>query len=670
MPWTPPVGGAALHLTGEYTPPVGSAALHLGGDESSETRALTVAALTQTVAALAFVVPVVALTVAGQTAPPTAAITFENLAPVYLTVAGQTASVTAALAFDVLAPVYFSITGQTQTLGIGRFLVDVPLGNVVTGAVGATFDQGMLLTRAQAASFTQGAALNPVTPTLWKIGAVLDTEGWGGWSPAVSMDAQGRATWQEANPQPAVSGSGWQAAVRVQTTALPTWNTAAAVSTEAPGLWIGAPFLADPSGVTWNEAATLGVGLEGRWDDGLGLRPVERTTWQDAGYPLNVRPLPPDPPSEPPVPWAHQPLSLRCPWPWSGRLHLGDAPCGLAKIYYPIQRTYLVLNSASITRLPERTPLPCTSLTVATDSDSWCWTLSANLSTAEAWALVEPLPSGFPREVEVTLNGRVWQFALDNVESSRVFARSAVTLRGRSRSAWLDDPYQPSITVTHTETRSAQQIADAALELTGWGLIWQLTDWTVPARTYSRQGTIIGRVGTIVKTVGGGLYSDPALALLTAYPQYPQPSWLWASLTPDLSIPDAALVSLQAQPDVSPAYNGLYLAGTQTGRLVSAKIAGTDGTLRPEEPIIDSLFCDETGIAARQRAISELSQSGMAFTVTAETLYPPALGLIRPGQYLEMAGNRGMVRSVSIRAGWSGSLTVRQTLVLEQRELS
>lgn len=669
MPWTPPIGGAALTLAGDYTPPVGGAPLHIGGDESSETRALTVAALTQTAAALAFVVPVVALTVAGQAAPPTAAITFENLAPVYLTVTGQTPSVTAALAFDVLAPVYFSITGQTQTLAISRFLVDVPLGNVVTGAVGATFDQGPLLTRAQAATFAHGATVSPALPVTWRPGALQEQVGWGGWSLAARRDAQGRATWQEANPQPAVSGSGWQAAVRVQATALPTWNTAAAVSTEAPGLWIGAPFLADPSGVTWNEAATLGVGLEGRWDDGLGLRPVERTTWQDAGYPLNVRPLPPDPPSEPPVPWAHLPLSLRCPWPWTGRLHLGDAPCGLAKIYYPIQRSYFVLNSASLTLLPERTPLPCTSMTVATDSGSWCWTLTANLSTPEAWTLVEPLASGYPREVEATINGRVWQFALDNAQLSRTFARTGVSLTGRSRSAWLDDPYQPSITVTHTETRSAQQIAEAALELTGWGLIWQLTDWTVPARTYSRQGTIIGRISTIVKTVGGALYSDPVLARLTAYPQYPQPAWLWAALTPALSIPEAALISLQRQPQQTPSYNGLYLTGTQAGRLVFAKIAGTDGLLRPQEPLVDSLFCDEIGAAARQRAIAELSQSGFSYEATLETLYPAELGLIRPGQYLEAGSLRGMVRGVTIRAGWSGQLTVRQTLTLEQREV-
>jgi len=668
MPWTPPVGGAALTLAGDYSPPVGGAALPIGGEESSETRTLTVAALTQTVAALAFIVPVVAVTVAGQTAPPTAAITFVNLAPVHLTVAGQTASVTAALAFDVLSPVYFSVTGQTQTLALGRFLVDVPLGNVVTTSVIAPFTQCALRSLAQAASFAHGATVSPGLPVTWQPSALHDRIGWGGWSTASPLDACGFSTWQDSMPQPALSGSGWQTAPRLQASAAPTWNEAAALSTAAPGSWIGAPFLCDHWGVAWHEAATLSLGLEGRWADGLNLSPFERTTWQDAGYPRNVRPVPPVPPPDPPLPWANQPLSLRCS-SWSGRLHIGDAPCGLAKIYYPIQRSYFVLNSASLTLLPDRTPLPCTSMTVATDSGSWCWTLSANLSTPEAWTMVEPLASGFPREVEATINGRVWQFALDNAQLSRAFARTGVSLTGRSRSAWLDDPYQSSITVTHTETRSAQQIAEAALELTGWGLVWQLTDWTVPARTYSRQGTIIGRVGTIVKTVGGALYSDPVLPLLTAYPQYPQPAWLWAALTPALSIPEAALISLQRQPQQTPSYNGLYLAGTQAGRLVFAKIAGTDGLLRPQEPLVDSLFCDDIGAAARQRAIAELSQSGFSYEATLETLYPPELGLIRPGQYLEAGGLRGMVRGVAIRAGWSGQLTVRQTLTLEQREV-
>ena len=48
MPWTPPVGGAALTLAGDYSPPVGGAAPHLGGVESSETRTVTVRAVTRT----------------------------------------------------------------------------------------------------------------------------------------------------------------------------------------------------------------------------------------------------------------------------------------------------------------------------------------------------------------------------------------------------------------------------------------------------------------------------------------------------------------------------------------------------------------------------------------------------------------------------------------------
>lgn len=625
MTYLPPVGGAPLSLTGEYVLPVGGAVLSLG----------------------ATVAPERAATLIGET-----------LAPVGLLSAMQTAL--AALAGETLAP-----TGRLVST------YDANLLDAMTVTGGSGWQAGQVFSHSLPQIQRDGARRLTGERTSWQAGAPLTQAQVEQFTEAAPLARTAVTDWQPGALLPQTQGSGWTEAQFAWYATGTVWTAAGALRVAAPSLWIDSPRVTADHGTGWTDADARshmqGIG----WRDGpLGARVVE-ILWGPAAYPGNA-PNPPQPPRppEPDLPWLDQPLSLRCPEPWSGRLTLGDAPCGFAKIYYPIRRSYLVLNTASLTRLPERTPLPCTSLTVATDSDSWCWSLTANLSTAEAWALVEPLASGYPREVEATINGRVWQFALDNADPSRAFARSSVTLRGRSRSAWLDAPYQPSITVTEKAPRTAQQIAEAALEGTGWGLIWQLDDWPIPPRTYSRQGPIIGRVGTIIKTVGGGLYSDPTLALLTAYPQYPQPAWLWAALTPVISIPEAALGSLALQPQQSPSYNGLYLAGTQAGKLVIAKIAGTDGTLRPEEPIIDSLFCDADGIAARQRAIYELSQSGFSYEATLETLYPAALGLIRPGQYLEAGALRGMVRGVSIRASWSGYLSVRQTLTLEQRELS
>ena len=121
MSWTPPVGGATLHLTGEYTPPAGVAALSIGGDESVETRALTVAGQTKAGAALVFTtLAPVRLTVAAVTVA-TAAIALESLAPVHLVIAGLTHPVMSdiVLSSNVLRSII--VTGQTQTKAVLKF---------------------------------------------------------------------------------------------------------------------------------------------------------------------------------------------------------------------------------------------------------------------------------------------------------------------------------------------------------------------------------------------------------------------------------------------------------------------------------------------------------------------------------------------------------------------
>jgi len=82
---------------------------------------------------------------------------------------------------------------------------------------------------------------------------------------------------------------------------------------------------------------------------------------------------------------------------------------------------------------------------------------------------------------------------------------------------------------------------------------------------------------------------------------------------------------------------------------------------------VDSLFCDESGVTARQRAIYELSKSGFSETVTATMPYLPALGVLRPGQFVQVGAVRGMIRKVSIAAVWERGLKITQTLGLEVR---
>ena len=52
----------------------------------------------------------------------------------------------------------------------------------------------------------------------------------------------------------------------------------------------------------------------------------------------------------------------------------------------------MVVNSASLVRWPDLKALPVTSMTVETDADSWCWSLSATLAGSGAYDLVQPNP--------------------------------------------------------------------------------------------------------------------------------------------------------------------------------------------------------------------------------------------------------------------------------------
>ena len=124
------------------------------------------------------------------------------------------------------------------------------------------------------------------------------------------------------------------------------------------------------------------------------------------------------------------------------------------------------LNSAALVRWPDLEPLPCTEMTLRTSCDDWCWSIDATLKTA-AWALVAPTSA--PREVMATVNGfPPWLFVLDSPTHSRTFNSHTLKLSGRSRSAWLHEPLTSPINLSQASDREMQQLADEALDGTGW----------------------------------------------------------------------------------------------------------------------------------------------------------------------------------------------------------
>lgn len=330
-------------------------------------------------------------------------------------------------------------------------------------------------------------------------------------------------------------------------------------------------------------------------------------------------------------------------------------------------------HSVSLVRLPDRAPLPVTQVSVSTDCESWAWALSGSLFGAGAWDLVRPqAPAYLPIEVELSIDGWVWQFVLETTSQARKFSSNSVAIGGRSRSAWLAAPYLAALSGLVEIPRTSQQIAEDSLADSGWSLDWRLPDWLVPAGLLAYSGTPVERLQQIVAPVVGCLYSDPAASILTAYPRYPLVPWLWDTHPADVGIPESALLSWSREPDHQAAHNGVYVSGTTSGVLAFCKLAGTAGDLLADQ-VVDPLISDPDGLAARARAEAVLSASGPGALIAADTLLTPhggsGPGLIRPGLLVELAGTKGVVRSTQVSAQWQNGLVVRQSLTIERREV-
>ena len=629
--YVPPVGSVSLSLSGAYSPPVGFVALSLG--QVSQDRTLTIAARTGGAAASIRVRNTARITLQARTG-------------------GALAHVAVAYDPNLLSAVH-AVTADSWG--------DVPLK---VGSTTATWREtpqrlGSTIARFDAADL--------------RIGATVER-----WRQSPLLTGFGVDRWQEAVLRVSDTADAWRNAPRLATSSEDRWHDLARQTHVAAGVWIMTlPRLAISRRDGWRQAVPQSNTLADVFGDSRLLVNGWVERWRQLGYPANAKNpgpgIPPvDPPYLPPIGFVR--LSLRCPLPTIPHLSLRAVQCpAIPLVSIPILETYRVLNSCSLVRKPDRTPLPVASLSIETDVDSWCWSLAATLAGPAGWDLLAPQAPGFlPVEVEAMINGWTWQFLLDEPNLSRAFNRHSLSLKGRSRSAWLTEPFLRATSGVESNPRTAQQLAEQAMDNLGWTLDWQLpTDWLVPGGLYSWNGTPIDQLIALAKPVDGCLYTDPAASILTAYLRYPTAAWLWDGQTADIGIPEAAVVSLEQAPDNKPELNGCYVSGTIAGYTAWVKIAGTDGALVPAEPIVDPLLCHAD--ALRARGISILSAAGPGTDLTAGLLLTPeggsGPGLLRPGLLPEIAGVRGMVRSVKVSAAWSNGLKVRQTVGIERREV-
>ncbi len=665
MAYTPPVGTVDLALTGSYTPPVGTANLNIRATATPERLAL-VAGETLAPTGLIVAARQPLTTISGETLAPTGSILMGRYS--VLALAGETVAPTGAI--RIMPVIVGALAGETLA-PIGRLdgAYDPNLLSAVQAATATPWQDGAVLSKGVQEALQAALPLQAGPDATWRAAAVLSDSESSAWQDAAALTGMGGSTWMAANLALEGRLTHWQNAPHLDRSTISCWNEAETWTTSVIQFYQPRPPLfAHAVRPVWQDGALLTLPILEGGQDGRLLIVVDIAVWQQAGYPGNApHPGPPLPPPPAPHQWGTD-LQIRCPLPGTA-LRIGRTPCVLiAEREIPKRRTYMSSNSASLVRWPDLVPLPCTDITVETDFDSWCWALSATLAGPDAWALVQPDPLAC--QVQATINGQIWRFLLDVPSTQRSFDSDRVSLKGRSRSAWLQAPYASQQDFSELNPREMQQLAEAALENTGWTVDWKLENWVVPASLWTQYSTPIDVLLRLAAATDDGVYTQPTEQIITLHPRWPVASWLLDAETADLLIPEAAVISLSQLPVYTQPLNGVYVSGTTQGTLALIKIAGTDGALQPEVPLTEALLCDAAGVAARRRGLNALSDSGAGFEMDAEVLFTPEIGLVRPGMIVSIAGLKGISRSCRISAQWSGdSLLVRQSVGLERREV-
>lgn len=341
-----------------------------------------------------------------------------------------------------------------------------------------------------------------------------------------------------------------------------------------------------------------------------------------------------------------------------------------------IRRCYFVLNQALLTRLPERTPIDVSSITVSLDVDSFCWSLSATLNSVAALDLLRP---GAPVEVEVNINGHLWIMQVERWNQSRRFAGGDRSVSGRSRSANLAAPFGPLINLAEAQARTAQQLAQGVLDeaalagVSGWSLDWDLVDWLVPANTWAvADQTPMQAIQAIAAAADGIVQTDRENKVLRVMPRYGIMPWNWSGATPDVIVPEAMILTIDGSWEPKIQFNGAFVAGTTEGG-ISAKVtrAGSAGDVVAPMVTDPLITATEAGLA-KGRGILAASGNWERQRLSIPLFPSPTVpGLLSPGTLLQVTDGISpwpcQVIGTSVTASRvRGGVVVRQTLDVER----
>ncbi|KGH07168.1 hypothetical protein [Comamonas thiooxydans] len=332
----------------------------------------------------------------------------------------------------------------------------------------------------------------------------------------------------------------------------------------------------------------------------------------------------------------------------------------------PLLPVYMQIHHLTAHLLPSLEPVVLTDVSIAAGDDSYCWSLSAN-GPEHLLDQLAPV-GGLPQRLQVGIDGMQFVFAVTSTARSRSFDRRRVAVQGISVTAMLGYPYMPKQAWLSSSTATAQQLAVSALEFSGVGLDWQISDWQVPAGAWSFQGTPLQAVLRMADSVNAVVRSHRTAEQLIIAPRYPVLPWEWGAAVPDVQMPAAVIVTDELRPDPRAEYNAIYVAGGSVGGVLGHVVRSLSARDKLAPQIQDDLITHAD--AARMRGSWALAASGnklqhsISMPVFTGGTNP---GILNPGQLLEVADTdgtwRGLVRGVSVSASMP---RVRQQVTVER----
>lgn len=429
--------------------------------------------------------------------------------------------------------------------------------------------------------------------------------------------------------------------------------------------------------------------LDSEWQDAAGVirsvlfvynpAPTKRRNdwrlpWDDAASVVSLWPRPDPWVPEVPEPYVPTPdLNFCFEVDGSHVLPIGRECGDQSKIplTIPILRTYIVIHDISLTRLDDGFVIDAERVNASISADAWTWQFSAILRGKEALDAVVPDSEGRPVTLVAAIDGHTWHLTVEDWVEDREFGKRGVSVTGRGVSAELTNPYLLADSGVTSSDMTAQQLMAAHLPIgSGWSLTFAAgtPDWLVPVGAWSWSNlTPIAAIHAAAQETGLVVVPDMAGRSLTIQQRYPVLPWNYDTATPDVVVPEDAILKLQSRQAVATQANAVYVHGGEVGGVLARVIRDLSAGDRVAATQSSSLITHVD--AARLLGGRILSGQHQQPTVRSVTMplggvYPLAAigGLLHVGLDVPQ---RGIINAVGVEANVdpkTRKTTVRQTL--------